>query len=129
MKSLFAVLGLLLAGISPLSAQSLADQALSVEAQVATAIVDRMPFGSAAQFPVDVGELFVWTRVTGAGGTSIEHVWIHDGNEYPVTLPIGGSPWRTWSNKVIPTEWVGAWTVEVRSEDGTVLETLHFTVG
>ena len=102
---------------------------VSVEAEVATGVVDRMPQGSAAQFPADVGELFVWTLVSGAGGTSIQHVWIHDGNEYPVALAVGSSPWRTWSSKAIPPEWAGQWTVEIRAEDGTVLETLSFTVG
>ena len=86
----------------------------SVEAEVATGVVDRMPDGSGSQFPLGVGELFVWTRVTGAGGTSIEHVWMHDGNEYPVSLAVGSSPWRTWSSKVIPPEWAGEWTVEIR---------------
>lgn len=102
---------------------------VTVEAEVATAVVDRMPQGSATQFPADVGELFVWTRVTDAGGASIRHVWMHDGNEYPVTLAVGGSPWRTWSTKAIPPEWAGEWTVEIRAQDGTVLETLSFTVG
>ena len=102
---------------------------VSVEAEVATAVVDRAPQGGGTQFPADVGELFLWTRVTGAGGTSIQHVWRHDGAEYPVTLAVGSSPWRTWSSKVIPPEWSGEWTVEVRAQDGTVLETVSFTVG
>lgn len=101
----------------------------TVEAQVATAIVDRMPEGGGTEFSADVGELYVWSLVEGAGGTSIEHVWMHDGDEYPVSLAIGGSPWRTWSSKVIPPEWTGEWTVEIRAQDGTVLETLSFTVG
>ena len=103
--------------------------AQSVEAQVATAVVDRMPEGAGTSFPATVGELFVWSRISDAGGTSIQHVWMHDGNEYPVTLAIGGSPWRTWSSKVIPSDWTGEWTVEIRAQDGTVLETLMFTVG
>lgn len=102
---------------------------VAVEAEVATAVVDRMPQGSAVTFPADVGELFVWTQVTGAGGTSMQHVWMHDGSEFPVALAVGGSPWRTWSSKVIPPEWTGEWTVEIRDQDGTVLETLTFTVG
>jgi len=100
-----------------------------VEAEVATSIVDRMPVGGGSEFSADVGELFVWTNVLDAGGTTIEHVWIRDGNEYPVSLAIGGTPWRTWSSKVIPPEWTGAWTVEIRSSDGGILETLNFTVG
>jgi hypothetical protein len=114
--------GMLVLGVGGAAGQS-------VDAQVATAVVDRMPEGGGTSFPADVGELFVWTRITDAGGTSIQHVWIHDGNEWPVTLAVGGSPWRTWSSKVIPPEWMGEWTVEVRSSDGTVLESVSFTVG
>lgn len=101
----------------------------AVEAEVATAIVDRVPEGAATEFPADVGELYVWSNVTNAGGTSIQHVWMHDGNEYPVTLAVGGSPWRTWSSKTITPDMTGEWQVEIRAQDGTVLETLSFTVG
>jgi len=115
--------------IAALALQMQTAAAQSVEAQVATAVVDRMPQGAATTFPATVGELYVWSSITDAAGTSIQHVWMHDGNEYPVTLAIGGSPWRTWSSKAIPPEWAGDWTVEIRAQDGTVLETLSFTVG
>ena len=102
---------------------------VEAEAQVATSIADRMPQGTGTQFPASTGELFVWMRITGAGSTTVQHVWMHDGMEFPVSLAIGGSPWRTWSSKIIPPEWAGAWSVEVRAADGTVLQTLNFTVG
>lgn len=105
-----------------------AEAQATVEAQVATAVVDRMPQGAGTQFPTDVGELYVWMRITGAEGTTVQHVWMHDGMEYPVSLAVGGSPWRSWSSKVIPPEWAGDWTVEIRAQDGTVLQTLSFTV-
>jgi hypothetical protein len=127
MKKRFVVPTFVLAGAVALTA--FPAHAQSVEAQVASAVVDRMPEGAATSFPATVGELFIWSRVTDAGGTSIQHVWMHDGNEYPVSLAIGGSPWRTWSSKVIPPEWTGEWIVEIRAANGTVLETLTFTVG
>jgi hypothetical protein len=102
---------------------------VSVDAEVATAVVDRMPEGGGMQFSDDVGELFVWTRVTGAENSTLTHVWMHDGNEWPVSLAIGGSPWRTWSSKVIQPEWTGEWSVEIRDANGNVIETLMFTVG
>lgn len=101
----------------------------TVEAQVASEIVDRMPEGAGSAFPADVGEVFCWTRVSGAAGSTIQHVWIHEGTEFPVTLDIGGSPWRTWSSKSIPPEWSGEWRVEVRDGEGNVLQTVSFTVG
>lgn len=102
---------------------------VTVEAEIAAGIVDRMPQDAGVLFPVDVGEVFCWTRVTGAAGTTIQHVWIHGDMEFPVAQQIGGSPWRTWTSKTIPAEWAGDWSVEIRDENGEVLETLQFTVG
>lgn len=123
-----AVPVLLVAALSMPRGQ-LSAQEVSAEAEVATSVVDRMPQGSGTEFPADVGELYVWSRVMNAGGTSIQHVWMHAGNEYPVTLAVGGSPWRTWSSKTITPDMVGEWQVEIRAQDGTVLQTLNFTVG
>lgn len=129
MRNRFAVSALVAVAASIASVGALQAQEPAAEAEAATAIVDRMPQGTATTFPADVGEVYVWSRVTGAGGTSITHVWIHDDTEYPVVLPIGGSPWRTWSSKVITPDMAGEWQVEVRAQDGLVLATLNFTVG
>lgn len=132
---LSAVAGLVpvLAAPFQVQAQDAAGQAQesapTVEAQIAEQVVDREPQGAGTVFGADVGEVFCWTRVTGAAGTTIQHVWIHDGVEYPVSLDIGGSPWRTWSSKNIPPEWAGDWRVEIRDASGNVLEGLSFTVG
>ncbi len=101
----------------------------SVEAEIAIRIVDRMPEGAGSEFAADVGELFLWSRVTGGEGTTIHHVWIHGEDEYSVALEIDGSPWRTWSSKAIPAEWTGEWRVEIRDDTGNVLDALTFTVG
>ncbi len=107
-----------------------AQEAPTVEAVLATGIEDMMPVGEATEFAADVGRVFLWTRVTGGTGTSIQHVWIPpDGNEFPVSLQVGGSPWRTWSSKEIPPEWAGEWRVEIRDSAGNVLGTESFTVG
>lgn len=119
---------LALAAFTLLGVQS-AQAQITVESAIATAIVDRMPEGSGSTFPADVGELYCWTRVLDGGGTRIHHVWIHDGDEQSVPLAVGGSPWRTWSSKIVPPEWTGDWRVEVRDDQGNVLETLSFTVG
>ena len=120
----------LLAAVGVWAPVDAAAQAPAVEAVVATDVQDRQPVGEGTVFPADVGRVFVWTRVTGATGTSIQHVWMHpDGQETPVSLDVGGSPWRTWSSKTIPPEWAGEWTVEIRDAAGNVLETVSFTVG
>ena len=77
---------------------------LSVEAQIASQIADRMPEGAGTEFAADVGQLHCWSRVTGGAGETIQHVWIHGEMEVPVSLQIGGTPWRTWSTKSIPAE-------------------------
>ena len=105
---------------------------ISVEAVIATEIVDRQPVGADSTFAADVGRVFCWMRVTGAPeqGTTLHHVWIRDEQEMAdIELNIGGSSWRTWSNKAVPPEWAGDWHVEIRDADGTVLETVRFRVG
>ena len=109
-----------------------AQSGLSVpESSIATSVVDRMPSGTATTFPANVERLYAWTRIQGAEGeTTVHHVWIHgDVERADLELRIGGSPWRTWSNKAILPEWTGDWRVEVRDASGNVLETISFTVG
>ncbi len=112
---------------TPLNAQEVAG--IQVDIAIARAVMDRMPVDTASTFPADVGQVACWTRVTGATDTTIQHVWIHGENEFPVSLEIGGSPWRVWSTKSIPAEWAGEWRVEVRDASGTVLASTAFTVG
>ena len=100
------------------------------ESSVATMVVQRMPSGTAMTFPASVERLYAWTRIQGAEGeTTVHHVWIQgDVERADIELRIGGSPWRTWSNKAIMPEWTGDWRVEVRDSRGNVLETIRFTV-
>lgn len=107
------------------------DDGVQAELVIGTDVSDREPVGAGTSFTADVGQLVAWTRVTGAESTTIEHVWrFPDGEvEAVVPLQIGGSPWRTWSTKVIPPEWAGDWTVEVRDEAGNVISSANITVG
>lgn len=112
--------------VAPLAAQ---EQGVTVEAVIARDVVDREPVDGGTVFPVDVERLFCWMRVQGAEpGTVIEHVWKFAGYEWVVPLEIGGTHWRTFSNKTILPEWTGEWTVEIRDGTGNVLETVAFTV-
>ncbi len=104
---------------------------LSVEeSAIALDVIDRMPVGSDSTFVASVGRVYYWTRVAGAEGeVAIHHVWFHGDQEMAdIELRLGGSPWRTWSNKAIVPEWTGAWRVEVRDSAGNVIETIRFTV-
>ena len=100
------------------------------DAVVAKSVVDRQPQDTGSTFTPDVGQLVLWTKVSGASGSSIHHVWFHGDTQVgDVELQVGGSPWRTWSKKSVPADWTGAWHVEVRDASGAVLKRLDFTVG
>lgn len=121
-----AALALLLA---PMLAGAAAAQQVEAEIVIAEQVVDREPVNGGTSFAADVGQVAAWTRITGAANTTVEHVWRHADHEFVVPLNIGGSPWRTWSTKVIPVEWTGEWTLEVRDASGTVVASTTFTVG
>ena len=103
-------------------------QEMTVEAAIAMDVVDRMPVDTASTFSADVGQLWCWTKITGAEGMTIEHVWSYGEWEWVVPLQIGGSPWRTYTSKKVMADWTGDWTVTVRTSAGEVLETINFTV-
>ncbi|MSR06757.1 MAG: DUF2914 domain-containing protein [Gemmatimonadetes bacterium] len=105
------------------------DAGPTAEAQVGTAVVDRALQGAAESFPASVGTVYGYSKIakTQAGAT-IEHVWYHNDVEVGrKQLNIGGSPWRTWSSKVIPADATGDWKVEVVA-DGKVLTSVAFKV-
>ena len=125
---------LALAGVIVLTAAAPAGQqapdAVTVEIAIGKNIADRMPADTASAFGTDVGTLVCWTKVTGAAaGTKITHVWSHGPHSATVELTVGGSPWRTYSRRTIPSDWTGEWKVEVKDETGKVLATKTFTVG
>lgn len=99
-------------------------------AAIAHSINDRMPVDTGRVFSDSVGELYAWTEIAGASGSTIHHVWYHgDEKVADVSIDVGGSPWRAWSKKTISADDDGAWRVEVTDPNGTVLKTLHFTIG
>jgi hypothetical protein len=115
---------------APAPAPAAAASTVSVEAVVARSVLDRAPQDTGTAFPADVGQIVLWTRVSGASGTSIHHVWFHGDTEVGnVELPVSSSPYRTWSRKTVPPDWTGAWHVEVRDAAGAVLKRIDFTVG
>jgi hypothetical protein len=100
------------------------------ESSVALDVIDRMPVGADSTFVPSVGRLYAWMRIAGAEGeTTVRHVWFWGDEEMAdIELRLGGSPWRTWSNKAIMAEWTGDWRVEVQDAAGTVIDTIRFTV-
>ena len=111
------------------TAQQQTDVAITAEIVIAINVEDREPVGGAEEFSADVGQVYGWTRVTGASNAIVEHVWRYEDHELVVPINIGGSPWRVWSTKNIPAEWTGEWTFEVRDASGNVVASTMFTVG
>lgn len=112
--------------VTPVTAQEM--QEITVEGAIAVDVMDREPVEPGTMFAADVGTLWCWTKVTGAEGQTLEHVWSFGEYEWVVALDIGGSPWRTYTSKKIVPEWTGDWKVTVRTVGGEVLEELTFTV-
>ncbi len=101
------------------------------EAVVATQIADRQPVDNVTTVPADVGQVYCWTRIVGAEAeTEVVHVWYRGDMEMArVSLRVAGNNWRTWSSKRIEPSWTGEWRVDVEAPDGTVLESVTFSVG
>jgi len=101
-----------------------------VEMMICTGVQDRVPVGTDTMFLKTVGQLFCYTKVTGAGESAkLSHVWYHNDQEMArVDLNVMADTWRTWSSKKIVEEWIGSWRVDVVSESGEVLKSMAFTV-
>ena len=102
---------------------------VSAEIQVGTGVENREIVGAADSFASSVGKVFCLSRVTGASGATVKHVWLRNGTEMAsVDLSVGGSPWRTWSSKTIPASWTGDWEVRVVDGNGTTIASKTFKV-
>lgn len=130
-KCVLAILAVIF--VCPLAALAQGDAAgtITVETELCTGIEERMPVGAADQFPADVGQVCLWSKVIGCiDETFIKHVWYYRGDEMStVELPVRGTSWRTYSYKTIPAEWSGDWVVKIIDAGGNVLKAIPFKVG
>lgn len=124
-RTLLAAVGVVL-----LAGMAQAGELFVPRAVVATGVEEREPVGEAEEFAADVGTLFCFTEVTGAGEASqVVHVWFHGEEEqFRITLPVRGERWRTWSRKRIGAGQDGFWRVVVEGPDGATLAEVPFTV-
>lgn len=90
----------------------------SAEVKAATAIENREPAGEAASFKA--GEkIYVWSKIKGAEGEDVEHVWKRDGKEiFRAKLEVQSKAWRTNSRLQKPK--AGDYVVEVIGKDKTL---------
>ena len=94
---------------------------------VGTAIKQRRLVGESDRF-AEGTKVWFWTRVDGGkAGDRVEHVWLEDGKPTArIPLKIGGSSWRTYSAKTLPTGSSRSWAVEARDANGRVLARREF---
>ncbi len=82
--------------------------------------------GEAAGFPVGT-LVFAVSRITGAEGTTVRHVWKLDGAEvWSASLEIGSRAWTTSSRRRMTK--AGNYEVAVIGSDGSELGKVAFTV-
>lgn len=105
-------------------------QTPTVEVAIGKSVASGAAVDTASSFGADVGQVAGWTRVSGmTAGSKITHQWIHGADTSKVELNVGGSPWRTYSRKTIPSTATGDWTLEVLGPDGAKLATKTFKIG
>jgi hypothetical protein len=94
---------------------------------VGTAVKNRRLVGESDSF-TEGTKVWFWTDVQGGrSGDKIHHVWLREGVEKNrVSLRIGGSRWRTQSNKMLWPDSAGDWAVEARDASGRVLARREF---
>jgi hypothetical protein len=122
MKGLMGLIGAALLMFVSVAASA---QSLEVaDAKLGKGVQDRQIVDETATFAVNE-KAYLWLRVTGGPG-DITVNWSIGDHTDTVPLNIGGSSWRTWSNKTL---WqAGDWKVTVTGSDGQVLKEITFQV-
>jgi hypothetical protein len=77
------------------------------------------------------GPLVFFTRVASTRDTTIEHRWYRDDRLHqrvPLRIRANASGFRTYSRTAITPDRTGKWKVELRSQDGELLDEKTFAV-
>lgn len=98
------------------------------DAVITTAVVDREPVDNVKVFPVKNGNLYCFTRITGASEpVVVYHAWFRGRQLMSrVGLPVESTDWRTWSTMDFRDDWSGGWRVEIQDAAGNVLQEVSF---
>jgi hypothetical protein len=93
--------------------------------------VERLkPVDPGRRFPVGVGKLYCFSRISNIEKeTEIHHVW-YRGTEkrLDIALPVRPPSWRTYSWKRIQRADGGEWRVDICDAAGNVLKTVAFII-
>jgi hypothetical protein len=77
------------------------------------------------------GTIYFYTRVASGKDTTIQHRWYRDDRLHqsvPLRIRANPSGYRTYSRTGISAERAGKWKVELRAEDGQLLDEKTFVV-
>ncbi len=123
-------LGVLLAAIALVTVAPAVCLAVEVaEAVMCRDVQDREPVDAGDSFSSDIGKVWCWSKIKDGKGTTIKHVYYHEGDEKAaVELAIRSPLWRTYSSKRVLPSWTGQWRVDIVGEDGEILKSLEFTI-
>jgi len=107
-----------------------AGQLQVLTAAVCRDVVNREPVDAGTTFPLSVGKLSCFTKITGIEGSSkIAHVWyLGDTERFRIDLTVNEPTWRTFSTKAIRPGDAGSWRVVVVDPAGAVLKSVPFEV-
>jgi len=99
--------------------------AAAAEAKAAKGVENREPVEEGTTFAAG-DKVWIWSRITGAAGTKVQHVWKRNGvYDWKATLAVNSKRWTTSSRRKVKA---GSYTVDVVAADGTVLTSVAFTV-
>ena len=85
-------------------------------------VEDRVPINIVEEADNSLGKIYFFTNIRNLSGERITHRWIYqDRVMADVSFNINGPRWRVWSSKNLWHTWIGEWTVEVLTADGSVL--------
>lgn len=110
--------------VAPSQAEAPA-QAAAAEVKAAKGVENKEPVEEGTSFAAG-DKVWIWSRITGAAGTTVKHVWKKNGQEiWAATLPVKSTRWTTYSRRTVQA---GQYVVEVQAEDGSVLGSVTFDV-
>lgn len=119
------VLGVVGADVATAQPAPATASAAAAEVKAAKGVEKREPVEPGSTFTAGT-KVWVWSRITGANGTTVKHVWKKDGKAvWTATLKVGSVKWTTSSRHQCKA---GSWTVEVVGADGATLGSVDFTV-
>lgn len=99
--------------------------AAAAEVKAGTGVENKESVGTASEFTAGT-KVWIWSRITGAANTTVQHVWKKDGAKvWAANLKIKGNKWTTASRRQLKA---GSYSVDVVAADGTVLGSVAFTV-